>query len=1403
MTEDDWNFDTYHPDIQHEYEKLLEVHPSLGRFRAPRSSDTDTFRLILDILRLYMSAFHLAFPDFVDTEISLSGLRQLEAGNNREITGKLTRMIDPLLTFSQRLMTKLREASENYGLYENPDALGQYCTDSGGEDEFEENMEKDEWKPDSWLTKLEVFDQYRHAELISSRDSSPSKRSSSDEDSSESAKRFKITSTNRTPDANSPFASKRSFSKTTSAPQVRLSAIKGHVLKTSTTPKLSLQNDLGRFDSSDSGFTLSTSTSRSNSTISTISTPSTSISIESSGNQNHAILKQNPLTATDAHLTSSIVVNQSPYTAFFNKQGINFYLQWELDRLISQHETLKWRDFQLSELSKLKGKSVLEAVSLIGEIIDSANRRITSHQQMGTSRPRSTKISDRKALLLTEVENEEASIMANDLHGVGTERVDWPYGGRIQYTISVQMADKNEGCFEKTYEPPTLSQENNIYHRAQRTFSRSTSLPSQRKQTLEKLNGHEEQPIVNQAQKFPFKLVLRPPEMPGKSCRLARRFGSRRIISLKIKDVPNRFRSELKAMLAGRCFVILGRPYRALWCTADGEGVMLVEVPEHAPGSVTTGRELEPSMPTFLRILDQYNDLSQKPNQAMAKWAARLQILFSDSIPATQVDPWAVGEDQDIVADDALPGNATTEQILTDGCGLMSESLAQRIFRCPSLTFSNGRPSVVQMRIGGSKGLLALMSTSQMTRYPGKDIILRPSMIKFLSAPDLKHDPSLLTLDILRCESLKIESSLTHEAMVVMVHNGVAIDTFLDMARNQLESLRDDFIPARLEGETEEDVLNRIVSSCYGRGGVGQDRKKRIAKQKGKSFRAAGIDKGHGKNEKRDDEEDEDPLVVKSSERYDVDPISGQPGSIDEALMQSVASGFHPAKSMYAALKLHNLVEDLSKKMTREFKSPVKQSLTAFIVPDSLGLLAPNELFICFSNNGPIDENTQIPMTHLEGDVLAYRSPCKLPTDVRKFRAVYKPELAHLKDCIVLSANSRDCIRSPASFLGGGDYDGDTVTIMWAKELVEPFNNSPDDLASTPKGFEEQNFDKSVVKGTEFLDRIKGLNEAERVREMQGWLLDAVLGDQLTGTYSDLHGNAIYTKGLDDPETLRLGRMFCNVLDARKSGLRVKAEIKSKDLKLYSGEVGWRTWRKEKGQEDYTTNTWNSRELIRPKSLGPFVMDVLMEKGEKCRKIMMGSFLKEPTTLTHDDYQDLCLMWNEILKQSDNTHNRLQHNELETIEKHVDICYKIRQSIVQGRCGDIFESYETLLKGGLMKEKPRSGASSPTKQQKKIESAENKMEMSTKTRQLAYIWQNEPSFDNLPIIGPWGSDIVGQLKLSCLSVVSAKHHSRTKQVCGFDLDFTRMCEMKAKALGGNTRTMLSCVSDNLKPATRF
>lgn len=224
--------------------------------------------------------------------------------------------------------------------------------------------------------------------------------------------------------------------------------------------------------------------------------------------------------------------------------------------------------------------------------------------------------------------------------------------------------------------------------------------------------------------------------------------------------------------------------------------------------------------------------------------------------------------------------------------------------------------------------------------------------------------------------------------------------------------------------------------------------------------------------------------------------------------MMALMAGFDPLESHYTGAKLHHLFSTLSDSMIRNFRIPIERSISAFIVPDSLQILRPDEVFVSFSTNCPIDPDTGSPITHLLGAVLALRSPCKLPTDIRKFTAVYKPELAHLQDCIVMSANALLCARSPASFLGGGDYDGDTAQIFWEPELIAQFLNADETFAEIPVDFVEKNFKRNVVKVEEFHAALEaeGADKEMIIANQQHFLLGALQDDKSTGNCKSRNG---------------------------------------------------------------------------------------------------------------------------------------------------------------------------------------------------------------------------------------------------------------------------------------------------------
>ncbi|KAL5476512.1 hypothetical protein ACEPAI_3369 [Sanghuangporus weigelae] len=125
--------------------------------------------------------------------------------------------------------------------------------------------------------------------------------------------------------------------------------------------------------------------------------------------------------------------------------------------------------------------------------------------------------------------------------------------------------------------------------------------------------------------------------------------------------------------------------------------------------------------------------------------------------------------------------------------------------------------------------------------------------------------------------------------------------------------------------------------------------------------------------------------------------------------------------------------------------------------------------------------NTCIDPHNFTGPVLVSRNPTMVPSDVRKVTAVSHDRLIKYKDVIIFSTKGD---RSLAIYLGGGDYDGDTATVIAEPSIVSPFRNS--ELVLDPitvrEAFEE---------------------EIEKV----------------------FHDNAAYELGYNHPETIRLAYM--------------------------------------------------------------------------------------------------------------------------------------------------------------------------------------------------------------------------------------------------------------------------------------
>jgi hypothetical protein len=95
----------------------------------------------------------------------------------------------------------------------------------------------------------------------------------------------------------------------------------------------------------------------------------------------------------------------------------------------------------------------------------------------------------------------------------------------------------------------------------------------------------------------------------------------------------------------------------------------------------------------------------------------------------------------------------------------------------------------------------------------------------------------------------------------------------------------------------------------------------------------------------------------------------------------------------------------------------VSRSRLLFGICDPRDVLKEGECFVRVT----VDEDGQ-PRTLTGTEVLVTRNPCLHPGDLQKFKAVDKPELSHLNDCIIFPIRGK---RPSADLMSGGDLDGD------------------------------------------------------------------------------------------------------------------------------------------------------------------------------------------------------------------------------------------------------------------------------------------------------------------------------------------------------------------------------------------
>ncbi|KAI8676070.1 RNA-dependent RNA polymerase [Fusarium keratoplasticum] len=319
--------------------------------------------------------------------------------------------------------------------------------------------------------------------------------------------------------------------------------------------------------------------------------------------------------------------------------------------------------------------------------------------------------------------------------------------------------------------------------------------------------------------------------------------------------------------------------------------------------------------------------------------------------------------------------------VMNDGIGRLSPSVMREVGNALGL---ESIPSVIQGRIGSAKGLWITDTTSVGDE---KWIETHSSQRKWECD---WSDPAYRTLDVVTSPSELQPANLNLELIPIL--EGGAIDKELmrtTIVRHMAVHLRSDLERAKTAMKQPDHFRKWVHDTSY----TASERS-----QSGLEF------------------------------------VGGLPKDFADIMNFLVDGGFDPLKLQF----LNELVFEHQRKRWERIEGKlnvkVGQSTYAFMAVDFQKVLAADEVYLCFSSS--FNDGTR-ELHDLEGmDVLVGRCPAHLPSDIQKVKAVFRPELRHLKDIIIFPCTRDEPL---AQRLSGGDYDGDRAWICWDPDMVNNF----------------------------------------------------------------------------------------------------------------------------------------------------------------------------------------------------------------------------------------------------------------------------------------------------------------------------------------------------------------------------
>jgi RNA-dependent RNA polymerase len=263
------------------------------------------------------------------------------------------------------------------------------------------------------------------------------------------------------------------------------------------------------------------------------------------------------------------------------------------------------------------------------------------------------------------------------------------------------------------------------------------------------------------------------------------------------------------------------------------------------------------------------------------------------------------------------------EKIPTDGCGFMNgAALTLLKVRCNQ----DGRPTAVQGRIAGSKGLWILHPFDRDPNAPPR-IWIRDSQKKIhLGVLDRAHR----IFDLIAVARVSNSHQSSMQSIINLSHNGVPDPVFVSLMAQGL----DDEV-TKLTDWSSPTSSWALWKAIHQAGGVAGMRMSRHALGVTRAIGLSGREFGSGDDDDDPDDigpiNDSEPIVSMGRNNY-----SGAPLSVHESALELVQAGFSPLESKYLADKIHSILRLVIESYVKEYRISISESAEAFMVPGEI-----------------------------------------------------------------------------------------------------------------------------------------------------------------------------------------------------------------------------------------------------------------------------------------------------------------------------------------------------------------------------------------------------------------------------------------------------------------------------------